>query len=164
MGGGGAGVYGALERGGRLFRPPGGRGGGRYDGRYPTAGVVGPPDGLFGCADKGRDPPIGELGRDGAGPIGLAPGRGRCAVVCAVGLFARTAGGGTEVTLGVSGVSEGGCFSTRSLMVGGTTRPVGFTDFGLVAIGDSTIGVGFSLASEIGSATASVVCTAAFEG
>ena len=32
-GGGGAGVYGVEGRGGRRFRPPGGRGGGRYDGR-----------------------------------------------------------------------------------------------------------------------------------
>ena len=131
IGGGGAGVKGVDWRCGRRFLPPGGRGGGRYAGRYPTAGAAGlAPGERTGCEGSGRGPPSGALGRDGAGAMGREPGLGRGGAV------GRAANGGPGRRVGpggafgggaamVVGVSDGACFSMRSLSVEGTKRPVG---------------------------------------
>ena len=131
IGGGGSGVYGADGRGGRRLRPPGGRGGGLNCGRYPTAGVFGR---IAGRAGTALTPPAGALGR-GAAAIGRDPGRGRDGRgIAAVPVGAAGVGlVGTTVVFGSGGLSEGAIFSTRSLIVGGTTRPVEVTGVDVAA-------------------------------
>ncbi len=139
-------MYGADGRGGRRLRPPGGRGGGLNCGRYPTAGVFGR---IAGRAGTALTPPAGALGR-GAAAIGRDPGRGRDGRgIAAVPVGAAGVGlVGTTVVFGCGGLSEGAIFSTRSLIVGGTTRPVEVTGVdvaaaaGVAGVSDSGGGTG----------------------
>ena len=66
--------------------------------------------------------------------MGREPGRGRCNAIRlgpAAGLIIL----GVVAVFGAGGFSEGAFVSTRNLMVGGTTRPVGSTFFGAACSG-----------------------------